>query len=67
MMNERRVGIDEIRAVCSEVFGRPFDHDFFSLDYQDGEDPDAAIIRLFCAERRYHEDDRMTILVLCNG
>jgi hypothetical protein len=39
--------VRRMRARLAERFGQPVDHPFFEASYQPGEDPDAALLRIF--------------------
>ncbi len=39
--------VRRLRERCAAQLGRPVDHPFFCASYLDGEDPDAALLRLF--------------------
>lgn len=56
-----------IRTVCARELGSPYEYPFFNMDYQPGESPNEALLRLFTAERRHHDSDLDAILVLCHG
>lgn len=65
--------VQEMRAICAREFGLPTDHPFFSADYRQGEESDAALIRLFAAERARRArlgddvDDEAIIMILIHG
>lgn len=44
--------VRRLRERCAAKFGRPVDHPFFLASYLDGEDPDAALLRLFRRNRQ---------------
>ena len=56
-----------IRTICAREFGRDADYPFFSMDYLDGESADGALLRIFSAERKHHDSDEHTVMVLING
>lgn len=56
-----------IRLICSRELAQAFDYPFFYTDYRDGEDADAALVRLFQAERPHHANDFDTVLAMCHG
>jgi hypothetical protein len=56
-----------IRRVCARELNEPPSFPFFHADYFVGESPDAALLRLFRAERPNNSSDKETIMVLCHG
>lgn len=56
-----------IRGICAREFDMDADYPYFSEDYRPGESADAALVRMFYAERPNHDTDEATVLVMCHG
>lgn len=58
--------VRRLRERCAAQLGRPVDHPFFCASYLDGEDPDAALLRLFRRNRQMlgrSDDDVIAAMV----
>lgn len=56
-----------IRTVCALELGSGITYPYFNADYRAGETADEALWRIYTAERRHHDDDLHTVLVMCHG
>lgn len=59
--------VNFIRTICVREFGSAFDFPFFKMDYLPGESADAALVRIFSAERKHHATDKDTVMVMIYG
>lgn len=67
MRRQDRQTVKYIRAVCARELGLPKSHRFFRANYEPGESPNKALLRIFNQERPHHDNDTYTILVLVYG
>ena len=59
-----------IRCICSLELGESYDYEFFSLDYDECDtcgSLDEHLLEAFKRERKNHDEDRETVLVMCHG
>jgi len=62
--------VEVIRAICARELDCPEEYPFFHFSYMLGEEPDAALLRIFADERACHGPEvtnEDVVLVLCHG